>query len=321
MILALIKFFIKKYIKDYDNVNDMKVRQSYGILSGVVGIICNLVLFFVKVILGFVMNSIAVISDAFNNLSDSATSVMILVSAKLSNKPPDKEHPYGHGRFEYIASLIVSFIIFAVGLQLLRSSISKIVNPEPILLTSATVIILCLTVFVKLWMYYYNVYIGKKINSTINIATAKDSINDVFATIGVIIGAILSIFMDFPFDGVLGFIISLLIIYTGFSTAKDSVHFLLGSSPNPEIIEKIEEIVSESETVTSCHDLQVHDYGPNRQFASMHVVVPPHISVEEAHGLIHELEEKIKIELGINMVIHIDPSENIDEKLENNGRM
>lgn len=313
--IQLIKLLIRSFIKDYENVNNVSVRQSYGILSGILGIVCNFILFLTKLIIGLIMNSIAVISDAFNNLGDSATSVIVLISAKFSNKPPDKEHPFGHGRFEYIASLIVSFLIFAVGLQLLRSSFTKIIHPEPIHLTVVTGTILLLSVIVKIWMYMYNTFIGKKIHSPINIATAKDSINDVFATTGVIAGAILSKFIHFPFDGVLGVLISLLIIYTAFSTAKDSVHFLLGPSPNPEVIEKIKILASESESITSCHDFHIHDYGPGRQFASMHVVVPPHISVANAHSLIHELEEKIKQELGIDIVIHIDPSENIDEKL------
>lgn len=311
----MIKILIKKLIKNYEKVNDPEVRKSYGIFSGVLGIILNVILFVIKLITGIIMNSIAIISDAFNNLTDSASSVVTIFGANISNKPPDDEHPYGHGRMEYVASLVVAFIIFGVGLQLLGSSFDKIIKPEQVEFSLIPMLILSLSIFIKVWMYSYNKYIGNAIKSSMNIATAKDSMNDVIATSGVIAGTIIGLFVSFPIDGVLGLLISLLIIYTGFSTAKDSVYFLLGPSPDPEIAEKIEAIVSECNMINHCHDLHIHDYGPGRQMASMHVVVPPHISVEKAHELVHRLEEKIKNELGINIVIHIDPSENIDERL------
>lgn len=311
----MIKIMIRKLIKNYENVNDPEVRKSYGIFSGVLGIILNVFLFVIKLITGMIMNSIAIISDAFNNLTDSASSVVTIFGANMSNKPPDDEHPYGHGRMEYVASLVVAFIIFGVGLQLLGSSFDKIIRPEQVELSLIPLVILALSIFIKVWMYAYNKYIGNKIKSSMNIATAKDSMNDCIATTGIIVGTIIGLYVEFPIDGVLGLLISLLIIYTGFSTAKDSVYFLLGPSPDPKIAEKIEAIVSECDMINHGHDLHVHDYGPGRQMASMHVVVPPRISVEKAHELVHRLEEKIKNELGIDIVIHIDPSENIDEML------
>ncbi|WAA12887.1 cation diffusion facilitator family transporter [Fervidibacillus halotolerans] len=311
----MIKFFIKKFIKDYEHVQNPRVRTSYGILSGVLGIICNIFLFIIKLITGVLINSIAVISDAFNNLTDSGSSLITIIGANFSRKPPDVEHPYGHGRSEYIASLIVAFLIFAVGLELMISSVKKIFEPEPVIVNGWSIAILFLAVFIKLWMYSYNKFIGKTIQSTMNMATAKDSLNDAIATLGVIFGTFIGMFVDFPIDGFIGLIISFFIIFTGFSTAKDSVHFLLGSSPDPEIIERIHTIISDSEKIRAAHDLHVHDYGPGRKYASMHVVVPPDLNVEAAHFLIHELEQRIKKELGIDIVIHIDPMEGIDEWL------
>lgn len=207
--------------------------------------------------------------------------------------------------------MLVAFLIFAVGWQLLGSSVNEIFNPQPVDINILAIVILSLSILIKVWMYSYNTYIGKIINSGLNIATAKDSLNDVIATSGVIIGTVIGLYVDLPIDGIIGLIISLLIMYTGFSTAKDTVNFLLGPSPDPEIPEKIEKMVAESKVVTNCHQLRIHDYGPGKQFASMHVDVPAHISVEEAHSLIHQLEEKIKKELGIDIVIHIDPNKNI----------
>ena len=310
----MIRFIIKLSIKDYENVKDKNVRQSYGILSGVLGIICNLSLFFIKISIGLMMNSIAVISDAFNNLSDLGSSVITIFGAKLSSRPPDKEHPHGHGRYEYISSLIVSFIIFAVGLQLIKSSFDKILHPEPVEVSVISIAILVISVLVKLWMYSYNKFIAKKINSSLNKTVALDSLNDVASTTAIIIGTLLGTLVNFPVDGVLGLIISLLIIYTGFSTAKDSVNLLLGPSADPDLLHNIDVLVSQSQTIKSIHDLKIHDYGPGHIAASFHAVIPADIDVVEAHNAIHEMEQKIKNELGIDIVIHMDPGEMIDEK-------
>lgn len=312
----MITFIIRKFVKDYENVEDLTVRKSYGVLSGVLGIICNVFLFIIKLIVGLFINSIAVISDAFNNLTDSGSSLITIFGANLSSKPPDEEHPYGHGRIEYVASLIVSFFIFAVGLELMTGSFEKILHPERVEFSALSLVILLIAVFIKWWMYSYNKYIGKKIHSSMNLATAKDSLNDVVATVGVILGTVIGTFTDFPVDGMIGFIISLVIMYTGFTTAKDSVHFLLGSSPDPAILENIHSIISESRMVKGGHDLKVHDYGPGRKVASMHVVVPPDLRVGDAHSHVYELEQRIKRELGIDIVIHMDPDEHIDETLE-----
>ena len=216
----MFKYLIKKFVKDYDDVHDIQVRKSYGILSGVVGVICNLVLFFLKFSVGIRMNSIAVISDAFNNLTDSGSSVITIFGANVSSKPPDDEHPYGHGRMEYIAALIVSFIIFTVGFELLQTSIDKIMNPEKVEFNFIAIAILVVSVFIKIWMYFINNYVGEKINSNMNIATAKDSLNDVISSTGVIVGTIIGAYVNFPVDGIIGLLISGLIIYLDFPLQK-----------------------------------------------------------------------------------------------------
>ncbi len=303
----MIKLIIRKFINDYQNTTDIYVREAYGVLSGVLGIICNLVLFAVKLAVGLFIDSIAVISDAFNNLSDLGSSLVTIFGAKLSNRPPDKEHPYGHGRFEYIASLIVSFVIFAVGLQVMRSSIDKIIAPKAILFSPVSIAILSISISIKIWMFSYNKYIGKTINSSINRATAYDSLNDAIATGAVIAGTILGRHVGFPVDGLLGLFISFLIVYTGFGIAKDSVNLLLGPSPDPELIENICSLILKGKNIKGIHDLKVHDYGPGRVIASIHAEVPDALNIMDIHSEIDEIEQIIENQLGINIVIHMDP--------------
>ena len=307
--MVLIRLIIKKFIKDNENVNDKDVRESYGVLSGVLGIICNMLLFVTKLITGLFINSIAVISDAFNNLSDMGTSVITILGAKLSNRPPDDEHPHGHGRYEYIASLVVSFIIFAVGLKLLGNSFDKIVKPQKVLFNTVSIFILIISILIKVWTFSYNKYIGKTINSSVNRAAASDSLNDVYATSAVIIGTVVGSFVSFPIDGIMGLVISGLIMYTGFSTAKDSVNLLLGALPDPEVINRINTLVLSGKNIKGAHDLKIHDYGPGRITASIHAEVSENVNIVDIHSEIDEIELKVKEELGIDMVIHMDPVE------------
>lgn len=303
----MIKIFIKKFIKDYQNVSDKQVREAYVVLSGVLGIVGNLILFGIKLSIGLFINSIAVISDAFNNLTDLGSSSIAIISAKLSNRPADDQHPYGHGRFEYISSLIVSFIIFSIGLQLLGSSVEKIRNPEEVLFSSVSIFILIISVLLKLWMYSYNKYIGKVINSSINKATAYDSLNDAIATGAVIITTVLGRYIDLPIDGLAGVAISILILYTGFSIAKETVNLLLGTAADPELVESINTFLTRGKQVLGIHGLKVHDYGPGRVLASVHVEVPATASILDVHSEINELEEMIAEQLGVRIVIHVDP--------------
>lgn len=303
----MIHIFIKQFINDYKNVDDSIVREKYGVLSGVLGIFCNLILFIVKLSIGLIMNSIAITSDAFNNLSDMGSSIITVIGAKMSNQVPDEEHPFGHGRFEYIASLIISFIIMVVGFELLKNAFDKILNPEPVEFNFLLIGILTISILVKVWMYSYNKYIGKLIDSKLNMATAYDSLNDVIATGAVIMTTVIGKFLDFPIDGIAGLAVSLLIIYTGFSVAKDTVNILLGMSPSEELVENISEYILRGEIIDGLHDLKVHDYGPGRSLASVHVEVSDQLDLVTAHEAIDKIEKEILNELGVDIVLHIDP--------------
>ncbi|MBQ7794902.1 MAG: cation transporter [Clostridia bacterium] len=304
----MIKFIVRRFVPDSENTASPKVREHYGVLGGVIGIVCNLALFALKLIIGAISGSIAIISDSFNNLSDCGSSLVALFGAKLSNRRPDSEHPFGHGRSEYVASLIVSFITIFLGLELLKSSVGKIADPVHTTLTPIMLIILALSVLVKLWMFRSNTYMGRKINSSVLLATAKDSLSDIFATLAVIVTSAIGIFLDFPvIDGIVGALVSVLIIRTGVGVATDTIGLLLGKPPAPETVEKINKMVLSGEGIAGVHDLVVHDYGPGRAFASVHAEVPDNYDIVRIHEIIDELEHKISRETGIHMVIHMDP--------------
>jgi cation diffusion facilitator family transporter len=303
----VIRLIIKAFIKNYEAIQDRKVREAYGVLGGILGVFCNLLLFILKLMIGLLSNSIAVISDAFNNLSDLGSSLISIIGAKMSNRPPDPEHPFGHGRFEYISSLVVSFLILTVGFQLLKSSISKIVTPEKVMFNSNLIIILVFSILVKLWMFSYNRYIGKTINSSIQQATAFDSLNDVIATGAVLLTTLISHYFNVTIDGFVGLAISILILFTGVKIAKDTINLLLGSAPNPELVQDIQAKVCTGQYIIGTHDLVVHDYGPGRVLASIHAEFPDTVSTVMAHSIVDDLEEQISNQLGINMVVHIDP--------------
>jgi len=304
----MVKFLIKKFIKDYDNVLDKNVREKYGIFSGILGIVCNLFLFGLKLTIGFIMNSIAIISDAFNNLSDMASSFITIVGAKMSNMRPDREHPYGHGRIEYISTMIVAFIIVLVGFELLKTSISKVINPEILQFSWSLLIILTSSILIKVWMYSYNKFIGKKIDSSVILTTATDSLNDCIATAGVIISLILSLVIPtIPVDGVMGIIVSGLIIYSGVSVAREIIGRLIGNPPSKELVKEITEFVMKAEEIGGVHDFMAHDYGPGAIIASLHAEVPDDINIVKIHEVIDEMEKKVFEKYGVLLVIHMDP--------------
>lgn len=253
------------------------------------------------------MNSIAVISDAFNNLTDCGSSIIAVIAAKMSNRPPDLEHPYGHGRIEYISSLIVAIIIILVGFELLKNSFGKILHPEEIVFNSLSIILLLFAVALKLWMFSYNRYIGNLIDSGVQKATAFDSLSDAIATGAVIISTLVGYYFNLKIDGYVGLLISLFILYAGYSVAKETVSVLLGSSPNEELAERIVELVNEGEYIVGTHDLKVHDYGPGRTIASIHAEILDTVDFVEGHLIIDNLEKRISEELNINIVIHLDP--------------
>lgn len=304
----MIKLLISKFVKNYDDTADKKVRESYSILGGVLGLICNAMLFSIKLFIGFLMKSIAIMSDAFNNLSDMGSSLVAIFGTKLSNKKPDKEHPFGHGRIEYISSMAVSVIIMMVGFELLKTSFEKIKYPEIVIINPVLIGILVLSVLIKVWMFSYNRYIGNKINSTVMKAAAQDSLNDVFATGAVIISTVVGKFLPmFPVDGIVGFIVSVIVIYTGFGIMKDTVDLLIGKAPDEEIVKKLEDTISSADGIIGMHDLVLHDYGPGRVMASVHAEVPDDADIVRVHETIDKVEQDILNDMNIVMVIHMDP--------------
>ena len=304
----MIKLLVKLFVTRDKNADEAKLREKYCILGGALGIVCNLVLFGLKLAVGSAMGSIAIISDAFNNLSDTGSSVVSVIGAKLSGRKPDKEHPFGHGRFEYVSSLIVSFIIILVGFELLKSSVFKIFHPEKVTFSLPLTVILCISVFVKVWMYLYNRYLGTEANSSLLLATARDSANDVISTSAVIATTIIGKFIDFPpLDGIIGTLVSVMILYSGFEIARDTIGLLLGAPPDPETVKNIRDCIIAGEGIVGVHDLIVHDYGPGRVFASVHAEVPDNSDLVKTHEIIDRLEQKIYHELGIETVIHMDP--------------
>ena len=301
------QLLIRLFIPNYKNTSDKFVRERYGTLSGALGIICNVILFAVKLIIGTIMGSIAITSDAFNNLSDMGTSVMSVISAKMSNRHPDADHPFGHGRFEYISSLIISFLIMLVGFELFKSSVSKIFAPEPISMRPILIIILALSILVKFWMFLYNRKMGKLIDSKVLKAAASDSLNDVFATSAVIVSSLAGYYLNLNIDGYIGCIVSVLIVIVGVKLAIDTVNILLGSAPSKEMVAQMEALLTKSPFVLGIHDLIVHDYGPGRLFASVHAEVSDKENVTAIHEEMDALEQEAMRQFGVELVIHMDP--------------
>lgn len=310
----MIKWIIKQRIKE--DLNSSNGREQLIGLSGVLGILCNTLIFTFKLGLGLWVNSIAIISDAFNNLSDIGSSLVSIITAKLSNLPPDEEHPHGHGRYEYIGSLVVAFIIGTVGFELLKQSYNKIMNPTPVLFSLWVFVILSVNISIKLWMYSYNMYIYKTINSNINKATALDSLSDIVGTSIIMVAMILGLYTDLPIDGFMGIIIAGLIMLTGYNIAKETVSMLIGSIPDLDVQHRIQTIVNEGDYVIESHDLKIHDYGPGRVNASIHVEVPDFVNIVDAHTSIDQLEKKIKDETNVEITIHIDPISTNKEKTD-----
>lgn len=298
---------VKLFIKDSENVSSPNTRKAYGILGGVTGICCNLFLFVIKIIIGIASGSISIIAEAFNNLSDIGSSVVTMLGFKLASKPADKEHPFGHGRMEYMSGFIVSIIIIVVGLELLKSAFDKIINPSDVGITAITFLILGISVFVKLWMNIFFKKLGKKIDSSALMATARDSINDVVSTSAVFCTSLLLYFTDINIDGYVGVVVAIFIMFGGFKSAVETLNPLLGETPDKELIKSInEEIMLHGEFVGT-HDLVVHSYGPGRMFASVHVEVPSDIDIISCHEIIDDCERDIAQKLGVETVIHMDP--------------
>lgn len=305
--LYVIKLIIRFFIRDYKNTNDINVREKYGILSGCLGIICNLFLFIMKLLTGLYMQSIAVISDSFNNLSDTASSFITILGAKMSSRRADKEHPFGHGRMEYIASLIVSFIIIIVGFELLKTSFKKIFEPTTIYLDTKIIIILISSVIIKLWMCSLNKYIGNLINSKVILAAKQDSLNDAIITSSIIITAITGRYLPFSIDGYAGIIIALFIMYSGYKISKNTIDSLLGTSPDTELVKKLEDEILSEDEIIGIHDLIIHDYGTGFIMATVHAEVNSDCNIIKIHEIIDHTENEVLKKFNVTLVIHIDP--------------
>ena len=309
------EFLVNKFIKDSANIESTEVRTRYGMLASVVGIFCNVLLFSVKLAIGLILSSLAVTADAFNNLSDAASSIISFVGVKMAGKPADAEHPFGHGRIEYIAALIVSFLVIEVGFTFFKSSISKIMHPEEITFDPVPFIILILSILVKLWMAFFNNKLGKRIDSNVMLATAADSLGDVITTSATVISIVICHFTSINVDAIAGLIVSGIVIWSGVSIAKDTLEPLIGQRVPSELYQKITDMVESYEGIVGAHDLIVHNYGPNRSMATIHAEVPNDVSIEASHEIIDRIERDAKKELNILLVIHMDPVEMRDEEV------
>ena len=309
------EFLVNKFIKDSANIESTEVRTRYGMLASVVGIFCNVLLFSVKLAIGLILSSLAVTADAFNNLSDAASSIISFVGVKMAGKPADAEHPFGHGRIEYIAALIVSFLVIEVGFTFFKSSISKIMHPEEITFDPVPFIILILSILVKLWMAFFNNKLGKRIDSKVMLATAADSLGDDITTSATVISIVICHFTSINVDAIAGLIVSGIVIWSGVSIAKDTLEPLIGQRVPSELYQKITDMVESYEGIVGAHDLIVHNYGPNRSMATIHAEVPNDVSIEASHEIIDRIERDAKKELNILLVIHMDPVEMRDEEV------
>lgn len=308
-------FLVKKTIKDFADTNLPEVRGRYGYLSGIVGIAANTVLFAVKLATGLLINSIALIGDAFNNLTDAASSLVTIIGFKLASKPADQEHPFGHGRLEYVAGLIVSFLIILVGYELLKSSFDRVINPSAVSFTWSALIIIILAIALKLWLFLFNRFLSHKIDSKALRATSFDSLSDAAATSCIALSLIASKFTDFPLDGYVGLAVAGLIIYSGISLTRETISPLLGEVPEKELVEKISCKVRGYDKVVGIHDLIVHSYGPGKYMASLHVELPSNLGIIEMHEYVDQIERETASELGILLTIHMDPLNTDSEEI------
>ena len=303
----MITFLASLFIKDSKNYKEPSVRQAYGVLSGAVGIGLNILLFFGKWLAGTISGSIAITADAFNNLSDAGSSIITLIGFRLSGQEPDPEHPFGHGRMEYISGLLVSVAILVMGFELIWSSIGKLRSPEPIESSALVFGILIASILVKLYMFFYNHSLSKKIESAAMKATSVDSLSDTVATTLVLIATLISKYTGLLLDGWFGILVGLFILYTGGSTLKETIDLLLGQQPKQEFIDEVKEIVLGHSMVHGVHDLIVHDYGPGRVMISLHAEVDVNGDIQDIHEQIDHIEHELQEKLHCSATIHMDP--------------
>lgn len=303
----MVSLFAKFFIKDQKEVKNPAVRQAYGILCGAVGIFLNLCLFAGKFMAGALSNSIAITADAFNNLSDAGSSIITLIGFKMAGQKPDPSHPFGHGRIEYVSGLLVSIIILLMGVELLKSSVSKIFSPEELAFSPIVLGILLCSILVKCYMFLYNRKLGKRLDSTAMLATATDSLSDVLATFVVLMATLIAHFTGLAIDGWCGVLVGLFICYAGYNAAKDTISPLLGQAPEKEFVQQINDIVMSYPDILGIHDLIVHNYGPGRVLISLHAEVSADGELLALHDTIDTIEHALRSKLNCHAVIHMDP--------------
>lgn len=305
--IFLTKLLIKLFVKDYKNTKSETVRLRYGVLSGVTGIVLNIILSVFKMIFGALTKSISIVADGANNIFDAISSVISLVGFKISGKPADDEHPFGHGRIEYVSALTLAFFILIMGVELIKTSIDKFTNPETVIFSVPAVVVLVFSILAKIWLALFNRKVGKMINSVAVDAVVTDSIGDIAATTCSLAALIASKFTDKPVDAVMGIIVALVVIYAGIDIIKNTLGPLLGEPPDKEIVKQLEELVMSFDGVVGIHDLVLHSYGNSRIYGSLHAEVPAEVDILHSHDTIDLIERKIKDELGIEISIHMDP--------------
>ena len=309
------EFLIKKFIINYQNIEEEKTRNAYVYLASIVGILCNLILSIIKISVGFISGSVSITADGFNNLSDMASSIITMVGIKLANRPADKEHPFGHGRMEYLSALVVSFMVMLVGVQFVKTSFERILNPVAVSFEIIPFILLLISLLIKLWLSRFNKYMGLKINSTALKAASVDALGDVFTSSCVLISFLAAKFTALPIDGYVGLIVSAAILYAGYSLIKDTISPLLGEAPDEELVKKIKQGVLSYDNIIGVHDLIIHNYGVGKCMASIHAEIPSNIDLVTIHEIIDSAEREISQKLNIYLVIHMDPMCIHDDKI------
>ena len=309
-------FLVRRFIKNYQDTKDANVRTSVGKLSGIVGIFSNLFLFVIKFVIGTIVHSVSIQADGVNNLTDAGSNIISILSFHLANKPADKDHPFGHERTETIASLFVGILILVLGFETAKESISKVIHPGSIDFRIASVIILLISIIVKFWMYAYNKKLSKTYDSSLLEATALDSISDVCGTTAVLVSTLLSPVLHFNLDGYMGIVVSGIILYGAYGLLRDMINSLIGEAPDPELVHNIVDMIMAHPAILGVHDMMLHNYGPNKIFASAHVEVDSSKDIFETHDHIDNIEREVKKNMNIDLVLHMDPVKVNDPETE-----
>lgn len=309
-------FLVRRFIKNYQDTKDANVRTNIGKLSGIVGIFSNLFLFVIKFVIGTVVHSVSIQADGVNNLTDAGSNIISILSFHLANKPADKDHPFGHERTETIASLFVGILILVLGFETAKESISKVIHPGSIDFRIASVIILLISIIVKFWMYAYNKKLSKTYDSSLLEATALDSISDVCGTTAVLVSTLLSPVLHFNLDGYMGIVVSGIILYGAYGLLRDMINSLIGEAPDPELVHNIVDRIMAHPAILGVHDMMLHNYGPNKIFASAHVEVDSSKDIFETHDHIDNIEREVKENMNIDLVLHMDPVKVNDPETE-----